>query len=56
MICKNPKSPDLCRFDFNSDGLISREDVKMVLYYVPMMNKHKSSSSIERQQSQMNIS
>lgn len=22
-------------YDFNSDGFISREDVKMVLYYIP---------------------
>jgi len=29
------------RYDFNNDGLISREDVKMVLYYVPFPREGK---------------
>jgi hypothetical protein len=33
------------RYDFDNDGLISREDVQMVLYYVPMIKNQNYESN-----------
>jgi Ca2+-binding EF-hand superfamily protein len=32
-------------YDFDNDGLISREDVQMVLYYVPMIKNQNYESN-----------
>ena len=36
---------ELYRYDFDNDGLISREDVQMVLYYVPMIKNQNYESN-----------
>ena len=44
---------EICRYDFNGDGLISKEDVRIVLSYIPF--KRDVSESIEEKLQTMNV-
>lgn len=40
--------PHIYRYDFNGDGLISKEDVRIVLSYIPF--KREASTNVQAKQ------